>query len=178
MNPFYEEFQHLVGHGVDRDEGVGDVYKGVFYQRGYGLGFNTTDYGDVYGLGFADNLMSMFRFALPVLKTGLQYLGKQAVSTAANIAQDAIEGRNMKDAAKEHLTNSAQNIFAKAPEMLRDQFINTTNKKRKGVSADESGEGSRPKKKSRVILSNRQRPQQRKIGRGLLSTYPYLEKIF
>jgi hypothetical protein len=172
MNPFYEEFKQLVVGGGSEGYELGDVYRGVMYQRGYGLGY-ATDYDEIQGLGFADGLMRMFKFALPALKSGLQYLGKQAVSTAANIAQDAISGRDVKEAAMDHVAQAGEHIFAKAPTAVMDHIINNKGHgvKRKVISHRSAGEVVTASKKPR-------RKQFRaRIGKGLLNTYPVLGKL-
>lgn len=172
MNPFYEEFKRdaMVGRGLGDGDEIGDVYRSVLYQKGYGLGYDF-DPGEVHGLGFADGFMSLIRYAMPVLKSGLQFLGKQAVSTAANIAQDAIEGKNVKEAAKEHIIRAGEDIFAKAPTAIADAVINRTGKKRKVVSQQSAGElVARARPVKRFKKTNR-------VGRGLLATYPALAKI-
>lgn len=178
MNPFYEQFKRDAvvgggGGGIGDGDGVGDVYRSVLYQRGYGLGYDI-DLGQTYGLGFSDGLMSLIRYALPMLKGGLQYLGKQAVSTAANIAQDAIEGKNVRDSAKEHISKAGEEILAKAPASITEAFIKPTGVKRKAVSQDSAGalvaRARLPPPSKKFKRSNR-------IGKGLLNTYPALAKI-
>jgi hypothetical protein len=164
MNPFYEQGKMLATAGNGQNEDIGDLYKSVLYQRGYGLGYD--ELSDMQGLGFSDGLMSMFRFVMPALKTGLQYLGKQAVSTAANIAQDAIAGRNVKEAAREHVLRVGEDIFAKPPGINKGRAG-----KRKALSQGELVVGARPS----AIINKRRR--QTRIGKGLLKTYPILEKL-
>jgi hypothetical protein len=183
MNPFYDHFKYLAtrGAGGGNDErDIGDVYRGVLYQRGYGLEYDAISYNDMHGLGFADGLMSMFKFVLPALKTGLQYLGKHAVSTAANIATDAIAGRNIAESAKDHVTDTAKDLFAKAPDAL-SSVIRGGQKRRWNSSLETAGEeGGRLIKrvaKKKRKLSYKSRNKYRAIGKGLLSTYPALEKI-
>lgn len=176
MNPFYDQFKHdvMVGGGFGDGEGIGDVYRSVLYQRGYGLGYDI-DLGDTYGLGFGDNLMSLIRYALPMLKGGLQYLGKQAVSTAANIAQDAIEGKSVKESAKEHISKVGEDIFAKAPAALAGAVIKPGGVKRKAVSQDSPGAlvaRARQPPAKKVKRGNYQR-----IGKGLVNTFPALAKF-
>lgn len=63
------------------------VYSGAQWQRGYGL-------GSVFG--------SLLRAAVPVLKSTGKSLAKQALKTGTEtgiaLAQDALRGRNMKQA--------------------------------------------------------------------------------
>lgn len=165
MNPFYEQMKQLAMGGNGLEDDIGDVYKGILYQRGYGLGYGP-DFNEMYGLGFGDSLMSMFRYILPTLKSGAKYLGEKAITAAADIAQDAIAGRNIGEAAKEHVTKAGKEIFGRAPPVISDTVFNKGGVKRKLSSRPSAGElvaGARKKK--------------RKIGKGLLATYPALEKI-
>ena len=60
-------------------------FTGAQYQRGHGLG---------------NILRSLTKFALPFLKKGAKAVGKQAMKTGMNIAQEAMQEQNMKKAAK------------------------------------------------------------------------------
>lgn len=182
MNPFYEQFKLLATTGsgsggyTDGGKDIGKVYKGVMYQRGYGLGGFDVDYDSTAGLGFADGLMSIVRFVLPALKTGLQYLGKTAVNTAAGVATDAIAGKNIKRAATERLNNAAQDIFARKPESLNEFSNINSSTKRNLISYPESGlsTGQSAFKRRRIIS------KKKKVGRGsniLNKIYPALTKI-
>lgn len=169
MNPYYELLKPVSGSGSSVDENIGNVYKSILYQRGYGFD-REVDYHATYGLGFADSLQGFIRLVAPMFKTGLKYLGSQAVNTAANIAQDVISGANVKEAAQKRVTHAAGEIFAKAPEVLVDA-IKTANGKRSAVSINNSSEvkaSSAPK---------RRRLQHRGRRRNLLVSYPALEKI-
>jgi hypothetical protein len=80
-----------------------NVFRGSPNQRGYGLG------------GIFSNLfrfiMPLFKtHALPVIKSGAQTITSEAVKTAANIASDLINGRNIKDSAKQHSNEYVDNI--------------------------------------------------------------------
>jgi hypothetical protein len=177
MNPYYEHFKLVHGGGLDKDEGkegVGGVYRSVLYQRGYGLG-QYYDYSDRHGLGFMDGLMSVARFVLPSMKSGLKYLGNQAVETVANIAQDAIAGKDIKESAKERVRSTAQEIFAKVPAALADTLSGDkrTGVKRRAVSRTSAG---------RLVASARKPAKRAKkrhhsVDPGLLAQYPALDKL-
>lgn len=175
MNPFYDQFKMLATTGsgyTDGGKDIGQIYKGVMYQKGYGIGETNNDYDATAGLGFADGLMSIVRFVLPALKTGLQYLGKAAVNTAAGVATDALEGKNYKKSTTEHLNNVAQDIFAKTPAVLNKFSDITRGTKRTATSYPET---------SRELWSKRKKviSKKKKIGRGnnLNKIYPALTKI-
>jgi hypothetical protein len=52
--------------------------------------------------------------ALPFLKKGAEIVGTEAVKTAANIANDAISGKNVREAAREHLSSAVNTLSTKA----------------------------------------------------------------
>ena len=74
----YEEYYlNQTGRGMA-------AFTGARYQRGHGLG---------------NILRSFTKFALPFLKKGAKAVGKQAMKTGMNIAQEAMLGHNVKKAA-------------------------------------------------------------------------------
>ena len=82
-NKLYEEYYlNQTGRGMA-------AFTGARYQRGHGLG---------------NILRSLTKFALPFLKKGAKAVGKQAMKTGMNIAQEAMLGHNVKKAAKRHLS--------------------------------------------------------------------------
>lgn len=171
-NPFYDSFKQLTGAGgfVDSDPDIGKVYQSVLYQRGFGFN-NLDDFRMTHGLGFADGLMNMFKTALPYLKTGLQYLGKQAVNTAAGIAKDTLMGDNIRDAAKKHATQAAGEIFAEAPNIILDSVMNKRGTKRKAGSSTKA-------LNQRTSVLRSKKAKRGKRGFGILKTYPALENIW
>lgn len=174
MNPYYEHFRAVVGEGAGSDDDgddIGDIYRSVMYQRGYGLGHNEIDFTRTHGLGFGETFASLMSFAKPLLTKGLQYFGKQAVNTAANIAQDAIAGENIGQSAKRHLVDTAEDIFARAPGAIMENVFNSRGPSRKRASRPSAGE---------LVASSRRRlynKKRRMTGAGLLKEYPALERI-
>lgn len=84
------------------DQALGNsypVYRGSAFQKGYGLG------------GY---FRKFFSWALPLLKEhGLpiaKNVGKEIVQNIASIANDAIEGKNIKESAKEKIKSSFNKI--------------------------------------------------------------------
>jgi hypothetical protein len=75
------------------------VFMGTKLQRGHGIG----------------NLLSgLFRAATPLLKKGAMALGKRALKTGMKIAGDAIQGKNIKQAAKRHLMDTGTELVTSA----------------------------------------------------------------
>ena len=59
------------------------AFHGARFQRGYGLG---------------SIFRGLFRWAVPHLKQGAKMLGKKALQTGVNVAQDVLAGENLKTA--------------------------------------------------------------------------------
>jgi hypothetical protein len=110
--PYYDYFKDSIGQGEGKYYiGIGEPYRtSSRYQRGYGLsnGFYRTR-----GDGFGNILSSIWRMAFPMIKTSAKKLGSAALDVATNVASDALAGKDIKDSAKEHLTN-------KGVELLQD----------------------------------------------------------
>ena len=83
----YEHQQH--------GRGTLPVFRGARTQRGYGLG---------------SMLKGMLRSAVPFLKQGGKYLGKKALQTGLNVAQDVMNGKNVKRATTSNLKKLARNL--------------------------------------------------------------------
>lgn len=105
MNPYNTYYVNQAGSGIS-------VYSGSRYQRGHGL----------FGKLFSSAI-------LPALK----FLGKQALGTGVNVAQDVLHGENFKKSvirrAKQSGRNTASSAIART-----NKFIQTgkgrKNKKR------------------------------------------------
>ena len=79
----YEDYYlHQTGRGLP-------VFSGPALQRGHGLG------------GILGGVM---RMAVPLLKKGAKYLGRQALQTGVGLAEDVLAGKNIKSSAKQRLT--------------------------------------------------------------------------
>ena len=77
----------------------GGGFTGIPYQRGYGLG---------------SFFKGLFRTVMPVAKSALKSVGRQALSTGAEIAKDVIAGRNIKESAKQRGRQAASRLLQKA----------------------------------------------------------------
>ena len=88
------------GHGIPG-------FEGVAFQRGSG--------------GIENFLGRLFRFILPVAKKAAKSVGKQALSTGVNIIGDAVKGRNIKEAAKEHGRKALGNIASNVEKYINQQ---------------------------------------------------------
>ena len=93
-------------------------------QKGYGLGINQRGgfgFGRLFKnfLGFISPYLSKAKqFAIPILKSGAEAVGKEVVKSSAEIAKDLLEGRNFKESAKSRITNSIDNLAQMADDKL------------------------------------------------------------
>ena len=91
LNYYDQYYMNQVGAGMP-------VYRGSpVLQRGYGLG----------GL-----LRGLFRRALPFLKKGATMVGKQALQTGMDLAEDVMSGQNIKTAAKRRIKSGGKQLGA------------------------------------------------------------------
>ena len=72
------------------------VYRGVPFQRGYGL-------GGTFKKFFNWAIPLIQKHAGPVIKQGITTVGKRAIDTVADIARDVVDGKNLKTSVKERL---------------------------------------------------------------------------
>jgi hypothetical protein len=96
-------------------------FRGSDIQKGYGLGRrNPHQVG--YGIGgLFSKFMNFMRpylsraknFALPILKSGAESVGKEVVKTAAEIAKDLIDGKKFSESAEKHINSSVDSLGEK-----------------------------------------------------------------
>ena len=118
----YEEYYlNQTGRGMA-------AFTGARYQRGHGLG---------------NMLRSLTKFAIPFLKKGAKAVGKQAMKTGMNIAQEVLLGQNIKKAAKRHLS---QGLTELVTQQGRDRHI------RRGPPGERI-------KRRKIVIPSRKRPK-------------------
>jgi hypothetical protein len=92
------------------------VFSGERYQRGYGLGG--------YFTKFYKWLMPLAeKHALPHLKSGFHAIKNQALDTMANVAKDAVAGKNVRDTVQEHVSQAIDNLKQKAERKLQGEGV-------------------------------------------------------
>jgi len=108
-HPYYDYFKDAIGQGDGKYYvGIGEPYRvSSRYQKGYGLGITGRTRGD----GFGNILSSLWRMAFPMIKTSAKKLGTAALDVATNVASDALAGKDIKESAKEHLTNKGVELL-------------------------------------------------------------------
>lgn len=80
-----------------------DYFRGNISQKGYGL-------GGTFKRFFKWIVPIFKRHALPVVQSGLKTVGKEVLSSAANIANDVVMGKNLRDSANENITGSINKL--------------------------------------------------------------------
>lgn len=75
------------------------VFKGSTYQRGYGL-------GNAFRRFISWAIPLLKEYGLPIAKS----IGKEIVTNAATVATEALEGKNIKESAKEKILTSLEKL--------------------------------------------------------------------
>jgi hypothetical protein len=79
------------------------VYRGIRYQKGYGL-------GRVFSRLFRYIMPIIKEKGLPILKT----VGESALKGVSNLASDALKGKNFKQSAEERIMETFSELKSKA----------------------------------------------------------------
>lgn len=97
----------------DYYKGIGTLYRASpTFQRGYGLKAGSFNNLKKRGTGVGSFFQSLWRVAFPMIKTGAKKLGSTALDVATSVASDALQGRNIKESAKEHLTTKGTALLS------------------------------------------------------------------
>jgi hypothetical protein len=94
-----------------------NVFQGTKYQRGYG-------FGNIFKKLYKWIVPIFEQKAVPVLKT----VGKTLIKGTSNFAEDAINGKNIKDSAKRRFEESLDELSDKAGIMKGDGYSKHINK--------------------------------------------------
>lgn len=130
-NAYFEFFKDSIGKGSNKYySGIGEVYRSSSrYQKGYGLlGVSQNNYGR-RGDGLGSMLSNLWRIAFPMIKKGAQKLGSAALDVATNVATDALSGKNIKEAATEHLKKKGSELLKE----INPSLIGTIDKPKDNV---------------------------------------------
>lgn len=110
------------------------VFRGSHFQKGSGQ----------VGYGLGSFFQSLARRAIPFLQKGVKTVGRAALNTGVNIAQDILAGENLKQSTKARVKQTAKN--------LKDQAINHI--------IPQTGNGSKRKRKPKTI---KRKPSQKAL---------------
>jgi hypothetical protein len=88
------------------------VYYGARYQRGMGI-------GSMFKM-FARWILPVAKtHVVPVLKDAAKFVGSEAIKTAANIATDAIDGKEVNESVKERAKESIGSLSEKTQAIIQ-----------------------------------------------------------
>lgn len=118
---FEDHYTSQIGTGLAH-------YKGISYQKGYGLG----------GI-----FRRLFRSALPFLVKGGKTLGKEVLKTGSRIASDVLSGENFNEAVKARSKESGKNLARKAIDKVQSMVG--------------KGQYKRKRKKQKRVISSKAR---------------------
>lgn len=108
----YEEYYtNQAGNGLS-------YYRGIPLQRGSGLG----------GI-----FRSMFRMAVPLFKKGAKALGKQFLRTGVEVANDVIQGKDVKSAVKQRAKEAGKSLTDKAANKVKNMIGSGQHKRKSKV---------------------------------------------
>jgi hypothetical protein len=160
-NPYYKYFKNITGRGSD----IGDVYSNnPDFQRGYGvvtrraLGTSRVQLGGGIGTWFRN----LFQFAKPMLTRGL----KGALDVGTKIANDVIDGENVKASFKKRVKEKASTSLHPVVSNLVNKTIGS------GIRASSSKLSS--VKRKRLSAGAK---KNRKVQKRLKVTFPGLSLI-
>lgn len=109
VKDFEDFYVNQAGNGLS-------YYQGQSFQRGYGIG------------GWFKKL---FRTALPFLTRGAKTVGKEVLRTGTNIANDFLEGRNIKESAETRVKETGKSLAKKVIKTADDMLGQGKKYKRK-----------------------------------------------
>jgi hypothetical protein len=142
------------------------IYYGARMQRGHGL-------GQIFG--------GLFRQAMPMLKRGLSYLGRQAVKTGAQVIGDVIDGQSFGAAAKSRVLDSIKETLPVIVEQTglqgdREQQTGSGYRRKRKRQSRKSSVGTKRRKRrtsGKRKSSGRKRTHQKKkkSSRDIFSGY-------
>ena len=90
-------------------------FHGARIQRGYGLG---------------SFFKSIARVAIPLVKKGVNALGKKAVETAVNVGQDVLEGKSVKQAVASRGRQAVNDLAKQGVDNIKRQIGGGSKRKR------------------------------------------------
>jgi hypothetical protein len=100
-----------------------NVYKGQMYQKGYGL-------GGMFKRFFSWIIPIVKKHAMPAVETGLKTVASQVVNSTADLAKDAISGKNIRESATTHFNTGVDNLKNKVEKALDGKGIKRKKKKK------------------------------------------------
>ena len=113
-------------------QGLQDFNKYYLNQVGSGLPYYSGSKGLQRGHGLGGLIGSLFRTAMPLLKKGAEAVGRQALRTGVDIAEDVIGGKNVKSATRNRVRQAGRKLGTRALKKIqKGRGRKKTTKKRK-----------------------------------------------
>lgn len=128
------EIDYDVYKGRSFQKGFGLEYLGRSFQKGYGLEYRSRSLQKGYGLGgmfkrfFRWIVPLVKKHAVPVLEKGASAVSDEVFSSASNLAQDLIKGKNLKTAASERFNETVEKLKTQAESTLEGRGIKRSKK--------------------------------------------------
>lgn len=136
-----------------------NLYKGNYYQKGYGKGqfgyglgnqyFRGDYFQKGYGIGslfnkFVNWMKPYVTKSMPIVKQGLKSIGEDVIKSASNVALNAIDGKNT---IKEEINKTLPKIQESLKNIGKDVLLKNI----------QEGSGYKRKKKKKKEESNKKR---------------------
>ena len=122
---------HIIA--FNRDE-IDNCYRDHFDQRGYRNIPIYTGGKHQIGYGIGAIFGNLLKSSLPILKQGLKSVGRTALKTGLNIAQDALQGKDIKAAIKTNARKAGREVINKSFQSIDGALNSQGPKKRKRTS--------------------------------------------
>lgn len=110
--PYESYYQQQVGTGSV------NVYRGVPYQRGHGVG---------------NFFKALYRGVMPLVKRGAQAIGKEAFISGVNVLKDVTQNKPFKESMRLRLGEAKQSLKRKASQKMESLLKGSGYKRRKTV---------------------------------------------
>ena len=121
MDINFELYKPQVGSGLSG-------FEGMRYQRGAGL-------GNIFKKFYSWILPIFKTHALPAIKSGAKTIGKEAIKSVANFANDAFEGQDIESSIKNRTNEAFSSIANDVKKQILEQQQTDSGLKRKKKTA-------------------------------------------
>jgi hypothetical protein len=138
----YQDYYRNQAFGLRQHGGFDNMpfFRGSSYQRGHGL-------GSIFG--------NIFRGLRAIMPSVFKTVGRHALTTGVNIANDVLEGKKLKESVRQHGLQGLKSAAGEVAPVLLD-----TIKRSAHDNVDQSGSGLRKRKST--FKQRRQHKRQRK----------------
>lgn len=128
-NPESSESFYRDYYGQQKGNGLA-VFRGATIQKGRGIG---------------SLFSSILRGAMPLLKSGAKAVGKQLMSSGANVVNDLLDGKELKSSAVQNFSVGGKKLLSSFTNNLSQATKQRVNRKRK-VAAKSVKKGNKRKR--------------------------------